>query len=270
MQNFKKKSVIQLIYKIRGLALGLSLLLSLPLSLLFGCASKEKEDPYKNLEAKAIYDAGVKHLKKHQYLEAAADFEGLESHYPFGEYTDKAQLAAIYAHYKQNEYPEALASAEHFIKIHPRHDHVDYAYYMKGVVQFTESVGFIAKYFPMERSERDSKAAEEAFETFSYLVNNFPKSGYVPDCKKRLMYLYTVISENELHAARYYLQRKAYIAAANRASMLLERFPQSAATEEALAIQIESYRKLGVPELANDSLAVLKLNYPQSSYLRKL
>lgn len=258
MQNLKKKLLFPLF----------PILLS---SLCFtGCATKEKEDPYKNLEAQLIYNSGIKNLKKYNYQEAITDFEALESHYPFGEYTDKSQLGAIYAHYKQNEYPEALASADRFIRVHPRHEHVDYAYYMKGLVQFAESIGFIAKYFPMERSERDSKAAEEAFETFNLLINQFPNSRYVCDSKKRLIYLYTVIAENELHSARYYLQRKAYIAAANRASTILERFPQSFVTQEALAIQVQAYRKLELPELANDSLAVLKLNYPQSTYLGTL
>lgn len=237
---------------------------------LTGCATKEKEDPYKNLDAQLIYNSGIKNLKKYNYQEAIADFEGLESHYPFGEYTDKSQLGAIYAHYKQNEYPEALASADRFIRVHPRHAHVDYAYYMKGLIQFAESIGFIAKYFPMERSERDSKAAEEAFETFTLLINKFPKSRYVCDSRKRLMYLYTVIAENELHAAKYYFERKAYIACANRASTILERFPQSFVTEEALAIQVKAYRELELFDLANDSLAVLKLNYPNSTYLRTL
>lgn len=235
-----------------------------------GCATREPDDPYKNLEPQLIYNSGVKNLKKYRYEEAVNDFEGLESHYPFGEYTDKSQLASIYAYYKQNSYPEALAAAERFIRVHPRHEHVVYAYYMKGLIHFTESIGFVAKYFPMERSERDSKAAEESYEAFKLLIEMFPNSSYVPDAKKRLVYLYTVLAENELHAARYYYARKAYIAAANRCSTILERFPQSFVTEEALAIQVKAYRQLELPCLAQDSLSVLKLNYPQSKYLETL
>lgn len=245
-------------------------LLTISSLLLSGCATKKTDDPYKNLEPQLIYASGLKNLKKYRYEEAVNDFEALESHYPFGEYTDKSQLATIYAYYKQNQYPEAQAAAERFIRVHPRHEHVVYAYYMKGLIHFAESIGFVAKYFPMERSERDSKAAEEAYEAFSLLIEKFPNSHYVPDSKKRLVYLYTVLAENELHAARYYLQRKAYIAAANRASTILERFPQSCTTEEALCIQIQAYRKLCLNVLANDSLAVLKLNYPNSSFLNTL
>jgi outer membrane protein assembly factor BamD len=248
------------------------ILLSMVLSSLFlsGCANKTPKDPYKNLEARLIYNSGLKNLKKYRYEEAVKDFDGLESHYPFGEYTDKSQLASIYAHYKQSEHAEALAKAERFIRMHPRHEHVVYAYYMKGVIHFAESVGFVARYFPMERSERDSKAAEEAFDAFNVLIERFPNSCYVPEAKKRLVYLYTVLSENELHAARYYLKRKAYIAAANRSSTILERYPRSYVREEALCIQIKAYRKLGLFCLANDSLAVLRANYPNSTYIRTL
>lgn len=255
MQNLKKEILLPFILS--------SLFLT-------GCATKTPDDPYKNLEAKLIYDSGLKNLKKYRYEEAVADFEALDSHYPFGEYTDKSQLATIYAYYRQSMYPEALASAERFIRVHPRHEHVDYAYYMKGLIHFAESIGFFAKYFPMERSERDSKAAEEAYDSFNLLIELYPNSVYVADAKKRLVYLYTVLSENELHAARYYLKRKAYIAAANRCSIILERYPRSYITEEALAIQVQAYRKLGLPSLAEDSLSVLKLNYPQSTYLGTL
>lgn len=237
---------------------------------LAGCSTTNPEDKYDQMTADDLYQQGLTHLEKKRYPEAVEDFEALEARYPFGDYAEKAKLAEIYGYYMRNDWPSAMASADRFIKIHPRHDHIDYAYYMKGLIHFSESVGTYTKYLPMDRAERDVTPSKEAFDAFNELTARFPYSKYTPDAKKRMVYLRNVIAANELHAARFNMDRTAYLAAANRSKYIIEHFDHSPIVEEALFIQVAAYRKLGLHDLAQDSLRVLELNYPNSTFLREL
>lgn len=247
-----------------------SLLTILCVAGLAGCAHKSKDERFDEMTASDLYNTGVTLAKKKKFYDAAEHFEALEARYPFGEYAEKAKLAEIYAYYMNNDWPSALASAERFIKVHPRHNHVDYAFYMKGLSHFSESLGMISKYLPMDRAERNVQATKEAFESFSELVYRYPGSEYAPDAKKRMVYLRNVIAANELHAARFNMDRKAYLAAANRANYIITHFDQSPAIEEALYIQAMAYKRMNLDKLANDSTAVLKLNFPESTFLKEL
>jgi outer membrane protein assembly factor BamD len=248
----------------------LALLLLIPLLVLSGCHSTSKDERYNNMSPREIYDQGTKHVQKKRYTEAAEDFEALESRYPFGDYADKAQLGALYAYYLNEDYPAALPAVERFIRMYPRHPNVDYAYYMKGLIHYSESLGFFTKYLPMERVDRDATSAKKAVQAFQVLTTTFPNSIYTEDAKQRIVYLRNLLAETELVAARFYLRKGAYLAAANRASNVISQFDQSPYMAEALYIMVRAYRKLDLPQLANDSYRVLALNYPESRYLQDL
>lgn len=249
-----------------------SLLLLLTIVFLYGCASSEskKEAYYDKFDDQQMYAMAIKDIKSKHYVKAVESLEALDARYPFGDYADKAQLLIIYAYYEADDYPSALASAERFIRVHPRHESVDYAYYMRGLVNFHEALGFVDRYLPMDRKDRDQTAAKKSYADFTSLVDRFPKSNYVADAEKRMIYLRNIIAQNELAAARYYMKRGAYVAAANRGSYVLENFDQSPAMEEALAIMVEAYRKLAMNDLADSTLVVLKQNFPNSKYLNRL
>lgn len=248
----------------------LSSLTALCLVGLIGCSTPSKDERFDAMTASELYQDGLKKAKSKKYIEAVEHFEALEARYPFGEYAEKAKLAEIYGFYKSDDWPSSQASAERFIKVHPRHQHVDYAYYMKGLTHFSESLGTYSRYLPMERADRDVSAIRESYDAFEELISRFPNSEYAPDAKKRIVYLRNVIAENELVAARYYMERKAYVAAANRTKEILVHLDQSPVMEEALYIQAKAYQMLGLKDLSQDTKHILTLNYPQSSFLNKL
>lgn len=248
----------------------LSLLLLLSLFTLFGCHTTTKDERYNNMSPTEIYRQGVKNVNKHRYTEAVDDFEALESRYPFGEYADKAQLGAVYAYYLNEDFPAALPAVERFIRMYPRHPNVDYAYYLKGLIHFEESLGFFGKYLPIEASERDPTSAKKALNAFYDLAKAFPNSVYTEDALQRIIYLRNTLAESELVAARFYMTKGAYIAAANRASYIIANFDQTPSLPEALFIAVQANRELGLNRLAEDNLKVLAYNYPRSEFLAAL
>lgn len=238
--------------------------------LLTGCQSKgAKEDTYENLTAEQIYSMGKNRLEKKKYHLAIEDFEAVDARYPFGEYAEKAQLASLYSFFQKEDYDSCGAAAARFIRVFPRHPHVDYAYYMRGLASFYENLGFVNRYFPMERQERDMSFVHEALGHFAMLVVKYPTSEYVPDAKRRMVYLRNTLALHDLGAARFYVKRKAWVAATRRANHILEHFDQSPALEEALGILITAYEHLQLPDLARDAKRVLALNFPNSMYLRE-
>jgi outer membrane protein assembly factor BamD len=246
------------------------LLLSVATLLLTGCNSNSKEEKYNNFTPDKIYRQGVKNLRKHRYAQAVEDFQALESRYPFGEYADKSQLGAIYGYYENEDYASALPAVDRFIRMYPRHPNVDYAYYLKGLIHYTEAVTVFSKYLPLQREERDTTPLKKGLAAFNTLITNYPQSMYAPDAKLRMVHMRNLLATSELVAARFYMQKKAYLAAANRCAYVIANFDQTPTMPEALAIQVQAYRKLKLNDLANDSYRVLKLNYPQSSYIKEL
>src|SRR6185369_10780340 len=161
----------------------------------------------------------------------------------------------------------AISAAERFIKLHPNHPRVDYAYYLKGLANFNDDLGFLGSYTGQDMTERDPKSARDAFAAFKDLVARFPDSKYTPDSVQRMNYLVNALASHEVHVARYYMKRTAYIAAANRAQYSLKTYPQAPANEEGLVILVQAYDKLGMTDLRNDAERVLKTNFPDSKYL---
>lgn len=249
---------------LRSLALFLALLLS-------GCGLfPEKADETKGWSASKFYSAAKAELNDGNYEKAIKLFETLEARYPYGRYAQQAQLEVAYAHYRDNDQASAIAAADRFIKLHPNHINVDYAYYLKGLANFNDDLGLFGtiseKISKQDMSERDPKASREAFETFKELVTRFPDSKYSPDAVQRMKHLVNVLALNEVHVARYYMKRGAYVAAANRAQFAVKEYPQAPATEEALFIMVKAYDALGMTELRNDSERVMKKNFPKSPY----
>lgn len=225
-------------------------------------------DDTKGLSAERIYEKGAEKMRDKDYEKAIVYFKKLESRYPHGRFATQAQLETAYAHYKKQEPVLAVAAADRFIKLHPNHPNVDYAYYLKGIAIFNER-GIIEKVTKQQVSDRDPRALRDAFMTFKDLVNRFPKSRYAKDATQRMVYLANSLSDHELHVARYYMKRQAYLAAVNRTKYVLENYPNSPGVEEALVIQISAYDLLGLEDLKNDTLRILKMNYPQSAMLGK-
>ena len=190
---------------------------------LTGCGLlPDKVDETKDWSAAKLYSEARDELNTGNYEKAIQYFEKLESRYPFGTYAQQAQMEIAYAYYRQGEQPQALAAVERFIKLHPNHPNVDYMYYLRGLINFNDRLGlfdFIAKQDP---SERDPKAAREAFDSFKQLAERFPNSIYTKDAISRMKYLVDAMAQYEVHVASYYYRRGAYLAAANRSQIAVK------------------------------------------------
>jgi outer membrane protein assembly factor BamD len=237
-------------------------------SALAGCGLfPEQIDETTGWSANKLYARAKEAMADDNYTQAVQYFEKLEARYPFGPYAQQAQLEIAYAYYKDNEPVSAIAACDRFIKLHPNHPHVDYAYYLKGLANFVEDRSLLASIGDQDMSERDPRAAREAFEAFKELASRFPDSKYTPDAVARMKYLVNALASHEVHVGRYYYRRGAYIAAVNRSKYVLEHYQQTPAVEEALALMAQSYDKLGMADLRDDSLRVLAKNYPKSPWL---
>lgn len=227
----------------------------------------EKADETKGWSATKLYSEANEELEGQHYERAIQLFEKLESSYPFGTYAQQAQMNIAYAYYKSQDQAQALAAVERFIKLHPNHANVDYMYYLRGLINFNDQISFLNFIYEQDATERDPKATREAYAAFKELVTKFPESKYTPDSLARMRYLVNAMASYEIHVARYYYRRGAYLAAANRAMGIMNDFRDSPSIEEALFIMIRSYDKLGMTELKNDTERVFKLNYPNSKFL---
>lgn len=230
-------------------------------TLLFACSSNtKKKDPYEDMAADVIYNKASVALNKGQYSKAVEAYESLDAQYPFGEYTEKAHLDIIYAYYRYNELPAAMRSADRYIRLHPRSPYLDYVYYMRGLIKYTESIGFAARYLPLDLTKRDSNNEQQSFGYFQEFLSLYPNSSYAPDARQRLVALRNNLAQQQLNVAEYYMRRKAWLAAANRAQGVVENFPQTPAIAQSLAVMVVAYDKLDMPDLAKQSRDVLELN----------
>ena len=230
--------------------------------MLGGC--KSADDKTKGWSPQKLYADAKSSLNESNYADAIKKYEVLEGRYPYGRHAQQAQLDKAYAYFKSEEPDLAIVEAERFIKLHPNHPNVDYAYYLKGLVNFKEDMGLFGNLTGADRSQRDSKAASNAFDTFRELVEKYPDSRYAEDSRQRMQFLVNSLAAHEIHVARYYYNRGAYIAAINRAQSAITRFPNAPANEDALSIMVRSYHKLGLKDLRDDSNRVLRQNFPKS------
>lgn len=243
------------------------LLLIAMFALTAACSSNDTIS--ENLGEAELYQQAQADLDDRNYTSAINKLKTLESRYPFGRFAEQAQLELIYAYYRNTEPEAARSSAERFIRLHPQHPSVDYAYYLKGLASFEQDRGMLARFLPLDMTKRDPGAARDSFNEFSQLTSRFPNSRYAPDAKARMVYLRNLLAANEVHVAYYYLKRQAYVAAANRGRYVVENFQGTPAVADGLAIMTEAYQRLDLADLAETSLATLKLNYPDHRSLRK-
>lgn len=236
--------------------------------LVAGCGTfGETADETKDWSVSKLYAEARSELMGANYAAAIKLYEKLEARFPYGRYAQQAQLEVAYAHYKEREPALSIAAADRFIKLHPNHPNVDYAYYLKGLANFNDDQGWIFVISRQDMTERDPKAAKDAFEAFKDLVQRYPQSKYAQDAHARMAYLVNALASHEVHVARYYLKRGAFVAAANRAQSSLLTYPQAPANEEALLIMVQAYDAMGLTELRNDAERVMKKNFPDSRYL---
>ncbi|AIS19523.1 outer membrane protein assembly factor BamD [Pseudomonas rhizosphaerae] len=237
------------------------LLLIAILGLTAACSST-KEVVDENLSEVELYQQAQADLDNKSYTSATAKLKALESRYPFGRYADQAQLELIYANYKNSEPEAAKSAAERFIRLHPQHPNVDYAYYLKGLTSFDQDRGLVARFLPLDMTKRDPGAARDSYNEFAQLTSRFPNSRYAPDAKQRMIYLRNLLASYEIHVADYYLTRQAYVAAANRGRYVVENFQETPSVGDGLAVMTEAYMRLHLDDLAATSLDTLKTNYP--------
>lgn len=227
-----------------------------------GCALLPEEiDVTKDWSPSKFYSEAHEAMTDGDYESAIKYFEKLEARYPYNKFAKQSQIEVIYAYYKWDEPESAIAAADRFIKVHPRHEKVDYAYYMRGLVRYNEGKDILSKLWPQEPSERDPKSMRAAFKYFSILLEKFPKSQYSEDAKKRMLFTRNVLAKHEVNVAKYYMKRKAYVAAVNRAKTVVENFQRTPSVKPALEILVAGYKKLEMHDLAQDTQRVLDNNY---------
>jgi outer membrane protein assembly factor BamD len=228
----------------------------------------EAQDETKGWSAQKLYSEAKSELAARNYEQAIKYYEKLEARYPYGRFAQQAQIEIAYAHFKDDNPAQCVAAAERFIKLHPNHPNVDYAYYLRGLANFNDDLGWFGHLTGQDLSERDPKAAREAFDAFKDLVTRFPNSRYAPDSVERMNYLVNALASNEIHVARYYMKRGAYVAAVNRVQFAIKTYPLAPANEEGLVILVQAYDKMGIPALRDDADRVLRKNFPDSVYLK--
>ncbi|WP_455233830.1 outer membrane protein assembly factor BamD [Thiogranum longum] len=234
---------------------------------ILGCAGTP-DDELENVSANELYSRAKTALNSGDYETAITTFEKLEARYPFGKYAQQAQLEIAYAYYKFDEPDSAIAAADRFIRNNPGNPHLDYAYYLKGLVNYNLGADFIDRVAGREPSERDTRALRDAFNDFTQLVKQFPNSRYAEDSKQRLVFLHNQLAQYEINVANYYMRRGAYVAAANRAKYVVENYQRTPAAKEALKVLVEAYSEMGMDDLADDAQRVLDVNVPVSDQNR--
>ena len=233
-------------------------------SLFLGCSSTgdTEDEPYKSWPAEKLYKEAKREIKDGDYALAIDYLENLEARFPFGKLADQAQLETAYAYFKYQEYDSSIAACERFIKLHPSHPNVDYAYYLRGLAAFHKKDSPFDAIAELNPAERDPGSTRNAFNYFAELVKKFPKSKYVPDAIERMKFQRNTLANHELLIAQYYMKRGAYVAAVNRAKYIVENYPRTPAIPDALKLLTDAYNQLKMKDLADDTKRVLELNYP--------
>lgn len=234
---------------------------------LSGCAwfGDDEEDLEAETSEQALYRRAQGGLRTGNYTQSITRLQRLEARFPFGRYAEQAQLELIYANHMARDLDAAEAAAERFIRLHPQHPNVDYAYYMKGLAAQARDRGNTGRFMRTELSERDVTNLRQAFRDFNELITRFPDSEYAKDAQQRMIHARNMLAAAEVNIASYYLGRGAFVAAANRARHVVENYSQTQAAADALAVLVEANWKLGLADAARDALAVLALNFPDYS-----
>lgn len=232
------------------------------LIIMSGCSWFGGDKSIPDIPEQILYDDAMSALDASNWSLAIERLQLLEARYPFGRFSEQGQLELIYAYYRNREPAASRAAADRFIRLHPNHESIDYAYFLKGLTSFEEDRNFLARFLPLDETQRDPGAALDSFESFSILLNRYPDSEFAPDAQRRMQYLKNRLATYEIHVASFYMKREAWVAAANRGRYVVENLQETPAVPDALAIMAESYTKLGMTDLADNALEVLRLNFP--------
>ncbi len=233
-----------------------------------GCSTTDKDDLSAS-NAEKLYKQAREDMDSGSYERAIKTLERVEGLAAGSLLAQQALLDMAYLNWRSGEKATALTTVDRFIKLNPSSPALDYALYLKGVINFNDSLGLLGSVFGQDLAERDQRAARDAYQAFKQLADQFPNSRYTPDGRQRMGFIVNSLATYEVHVARYYFRRGAYVAAAARAQQAVAEFQQSPAIEEALYILMESYDKLALNELRDDAGRVLRKNFPNSAYLTK-
>ncbi|MEX2524968.1 MAG: outer membrane protein assembly factor BamD [Gammaproteobacteria bacterium] len=240
------------------------LLLPVLLLSLSGCAffSKDEDDSARNWTVERLYAEAKGAMESGYYSRAVEYFEYLETRFPFGVYGQQSLLDLAYVYYKTEDYEGSISACDRFIRLYPQNPYIDYAYYLKGLVNFNRGKGFMERIVPVDISQRETTHAMTAFRDFKQLVEQFPDSRYAEDARERMVFLRNLLARHEVNVAHYYMRRGAYVAAANRARYAVENYRRTPAIPDALVVLARAYKVLEMDELSRDTLRVLEMNYP--------
>lgn len=239
-------------------------------ALIAGCGvfGGPENDETRGWSAQKLYAEARTELAARNWENAIKHYERIEARYPFGRFAQQAMVESAYAQWKHEDPASALATIDRFVKLHPNHPNADYMFYLKGLINFNDDLGILGFFSGQDQSERDPKAAADAFSAFREMATRYPDSKYLPDAVQRMNYLVNALASHEIHVARYYMTRKAFVAAVNRAQYALKTYPNAPANEEGLVIMVRAYDAMGMNDLRDDAERVLKKNFPQSPYLK--
>ena len=242
-------------------------ILSLAILSLGACgAFRTHEEELETATVERTYEICRQAIDAGNYDRATRDFKRLIGRFPFGTYTELAQLDLAFAQSKLGNSDEALATVNRFIKTYPTHEHADYAYYLRGLINVERQNSLVDRIVPGDRGTHDQVTNKQAFLDFGEMLKRFPDSEYAPDARARMVVLRGILADSELQIAQYYLRRGAYVGAINRAKLVVESYQHTEQSLDALAVMITAYQALGEDKLAQDSETVLKLNAPQHAY----
>ncbi|HTH61727.1 MAG TPA: outer membrane protein assembly factor BamD [Paraburkholderia sp.] len=227
----------------------------------------EKTDETAAWSNNKLYTEAQDALSSKDWGKCAKYFEALQGRDPFGHFAQQAQINVAYCNWKDNENDAADQAISRFIKLHPDHPDVAYAYYLKGLIHFNDDLGLFGRFSGQDMSERDPQSLRQSYDAFKMVVDKYPNSKYAPDAAQRMRYIVNALASHEVHAADYYYRRGAYVAAINRAQLAIEQYKNAPAIEDALHIMILSYQRLNNPQLADDTRRVLAATFPDSPYI---
>ena len=231
-----------------------------------GCASTQSDETA-GWSAQRLYGEAKDAMESKEWTKAIKYLEKLEARYPYGRFAQQAQLEVAYCYWKEGERASAIAAADRFIKLYPNHANVDYAWYLKGLINFNETLGVLWWLTTPDLSDRDPRSSRDAFNAFKEVVTRFPESKYAEDSAARMRYLVNTLAQYEVHVARYYMRRGAYLAAANRAQYAIRTYQTAPALEEAVFVLARAYDAMGMTSLRDDTTRVMLANFPKSKYL---
>jgi len=246
----------------------IALLLALAL-LLTSCGRwGKRQDPLETLPLDALYTQAKASLEKGNVSRAQRVYQRLIARFPYGPYSEQAQIELAYAYYKGNKPEDATSAINRFIRTYPAHDKIDYMYYLRGLVNFDRHEGMVLRMARLDPTQREQVSLQQSFNDFNDLIQRFPDSRYAADARAKMVHLRNQMARHDLNVAVFYLERRAWVAAANRSQHLIEQYPQNVYTADALAVLSESYARLRQETLARDARRVLETNYPDHPYLR--